>query len=220
VSQLVIDVFVDIVCPWCLIGIRRLDQALASVAEGTRVTVRHHPFLLDPSTPPEGMNVAERLRQKYGVDPRAGMQQRVEALARSSGIDLDLRKQERMYPTAAAHTLVRHAAARGTQRELAAALFDAYFLEARNIGDPDVLVELATRHGFDADTARSLVSDEAELATTRRHARSAAQAGIDGVPFFVFNQRVAVSGAQPVEVFRDAITRALNQSESKEDVRE
>jgi predicted DsbA family dithiol-disulfide isomerase len=185
VTPLTVDLFSDVICPWCLIGARRLDEALPPDA-----TVRYHPFLLDPTIPPEGVNLADRLRRKYGGDPRK-MQERVEAVARASGIPLDLRRVERTYPTVAAQTLIRRAGERGTQRAVASALFDAYFFDARNIGDPDVLVELATRHGFDAAEARRIVTDETELSTTSRRAstaskpwRVASSASTSGSPMF------------------------------------
>jgi predicted DsbA family dithiol-disulfide isomerase len=206
--SLKIDVFSDVVCPWCFIGTRRLHRALASFDPPVDVTIRHHPFLLDPDTPAGGVNIAERLREKYGRDPQA-MFATVEAAAQASGIPLDLSKQPFSYPTVAAHTLLRHAADPVTQLALADALFVAHFLDARNIADPDVLVDIASRHGFEPAVARRLLEDEAELEVTRTEAGRAAASGIRGVPFFVFDNRLAVSGGQREEVFRDAIQQAL-----------
>ena len=92
-----IDVWTDVVCPWCLVGSERLDQAIARLPAGTVVDVENHPFYLDPDTPPEGYDVAEMLRTKYGRDPRE-MQARVEDEAKKAGLDLDLSKQPRSYP--------------------------------------------------------------------------------------------------------------------------
>jgi predicted DsbA family dithiol-disulfide isomerase len=201
-----IDVFADVVCPWCFVGSERLERVLAALGRPTRVT--HHPFLLDPNTPPEGDDVPARLRRKYGVPPEQ-LWARLEAEARKSGLELDLSKQRWSYPTARAHTLLRHAAAKGTQRELMRALYRAYFQEARNIHDPAVLADVAAAHGFTADEVERLTSDERELAATQEEARGAALAGIDGVPFFVFGERLALAGAQPENVFRSAIEQAL-----------
>jgi predicted DsbA family dithiol-disulfide isomerase len=147
------------------------------------------------------------LRRKYGVDPRQ-LWERVEAQAREVGIALDLAKQPRSYPTVRAHTLIRHALGKGTQRALARALFKANFVDARNIADPAVLAEIAAEHGFAADETARLLADEAELDATRGEAAAAADSGIQGVPFFIFNQRLAVSGAQPDAVLKEAIARA------------
>ncbi|MGE0791943.1 MAG: DsbA family protein [Sandaracinaceae bacterium] len=209
--ELTIDVVSDVVCPWCLIGVTRLDQALEAMPD-VRATVRFHPFLLDPSTPDEGVDLRARLEAKYGV-PASSMFARVEAAARESGIPLDFAKVTRSVATTRAHTLLRHAADEGAQRRLARALFDAYFLEGLDIGDVEVLTRLAEPHGFDPDEARRLMTDEGELARTRAEAMAMAQQGIRGVPFFIFDERLALSGAQPVEVMREAIGRALAEAE-------
>lgn len=204
-SEIQIDVVTDIVCPWCFIGVVRLHKVLAE--NGIPARVVHHPFFLDPSVPPEGIDVAEKLRKRFGGDPSA-MFARVEAEARKSGIALDLSKQPRQRPTAAAHTLIRHALDKGTQDALATALFEAHFMAARNVADPDVLVEIGTQHGFTADEARRIVTDPAELEITRQDAAAAAEGGISGVPFFVFNRRLALSGCQPEDVFEQALAQA------------
>ena len=207
-SALQVDVYSDIACPWCFIGTRRLEAVIASLGGEVDVQVRHHAYLLHPHAPPEGIDLPQMLRQRYGADPRA-MFARVESAARDEGIELDLSKQPYAYNTIAAHMLVRHAAAKGTQAALVDALFVAYFQEARNVSDAAVLVDVATRHGFAADEVRRLVGDEAELAITRQEALEASHGGITGVPFFILNDRYSLSGAQPSEVFRLAIAKAL-----------
>jgi predicted DsbA family dithiol-disulfide isomerase len=204
-EPLAIDVFTDIVCPWCFIGNERLEQVLST--ESREVVVTHHPFLLDPTTPPEGFNVQEYLRKKYRADPLAMFAQ-VEAQAKSSGIPLDLTRQPMSYRTLKAHTLSRHAEAKGTQRTLVRDLFKSYFLDAANIGDDQVLATIAARHGFSEDEALGLVRDEAELAATRTETEEAAAMGIRGVPLFIFDRKRAISGAQPESVLRAAIQAA------------
>lgn len=198
-----VDLVSDVICPWCLIGFRRLEQAIARSGRDD-VDVELHPFLLDPGTPPEGADLRARLREKYRVDPES-MFGRVEATARLSGIPLDFSRVHRTFQTAPAHTLLRHARARGTQRPFAHALFDAYFLEGRDLGDVAELATLAAAHGFDRDEARALASSAEELALTRADAEESAHAGVTGVPFFVFDGKVAVSGAHPVEVLARAL---------------
>jgi predicted DsbA family dithiol-disulfide isomerase len=208
VPALAIDVVSDVICPWCFIGSRRLDQALGSLPPDVRAEVTFHPFLLDPSTPPEGADLRQRLRAKYGVDPERMFAQ-VESAARSSGIPLDFSKVRKTPSTIGAHTLLRHAPAKGTQRALLGALFEAYFLDGRDIGDPGVLAAIAAAHGFGEDEALALVRDEDEREQTRQEAAESAAGGIRGVPFFVFAGRFAVSGAQPPELLRAAAERAL-----------
>ncbi|HKY34929.1 MAG TPA: DsbA family oxidoreductase [Polyangiaceae bacterium] len=209
---LAIDLFSDVVCPWCFIGSRRLEQALEGLADELDAEVCYHPFFLDPNLPKQGVSLPEKLRRKYGVDPKQ-LWPRVEAIARESGIELDLSLQPMTYPTDAAHTLLRHAHAKGTQPALAAALFRAYFQEARNIADESLLAEIAAQHGFDRAEALELATAPAELELTREEALSAAQSGIRGVPFFIFDGRLAVSGAQSVGALQAAIRKALEHSQ-------
>jgi predicted DsbA family dithiol-disulfide isomerase len=201
-----IDLFADVVCPWCFVGHHRLERVLASSGRIARIT--HHPFMLDPHTPPEGDDIPARLRRKYGVAPEP-LWTRLEAEARKSGLELDLSKQRLSYPTARAHTLIRHAEGKGTQGALVRDLYRANFIDARNIHDPDVLADVAAPHGFTTDEVLRLVTDDKELATTREVAQAAAATGIDGVPFFVFGERLAVAGAQPEAVLAGTIEQAV-----------
>lgn len=205
---LTIEVHSDITCPWCFIGTRRLADALATLDGGAAVTVRHRPFLLKPDAPAEGIDLAAYLRQKYRRDPRE-LFQMVETAAAGSSLDLDLSRQPRIYPTVAAHTLLRHAERFGTAAALLDALFETYFLEGRNIADFDVLLDVAAAHGFDRAEARWLAADPDELARTRDEAGRALELGIRGVPHFVFGGTLSLSGAHPPEVFLAALRQAL-----------
>lgn len=202
-----ITVVSDVMCPWCLIGTERLHQALAQRPDVT-ATVEYAPFLLDPDLPQEGADLRARLRKKYGADPDT-MFGRVESAARDSGIPLDFRKVKVAPNTVGAHVLIGKAAEKGTQVALARALFQAYFLEGQNVGDPTVLASIASAHGFEADEALALVNDEQERAAVRAEAADASRQGVSGVPFFILQNRLALSGAQPLEVFLKAIDQAV-----------
>ena len=206
-----VDLFTDIVCPWCLVGSARLDQAIAALPPDVKVEVENHPFYLDPNTPPEGYDVAEMLRKKYNRDPKE-MWARVEGEAQKSGIDLDLSQQPRTFPTQRGHTLVRLAKAKGTQHELANAIAAAYFLDHQQVNDDDVLAGIAIQHGFAREEALAVINDPAELKISRELAMWAAQQGIQGVPFFIFDNRFALSGCQPQEVFGMAFDKALGEA--------
>lgn len=205
-----IDIVSDVVCPWCLIGTRRVELALEKLGI-TDAEIVFHPFELDPGTPLEGVDLRERLRAKYRVDPDQ-MFGRVESEARASGIPLDFAKVRKSVNTIKAHTLLRHAEAKGTQRALAIALFRAYFLEGEDVGADDVLASLAEAHGFAPGETERLLADTAELEATREEARGAAASGITGVPLVLLERRLAVSGAQPVELFVQAIERTRERS--------
>ena len=204
-----IDLFTDVVCPWCLVGSARLDAALARLeATDIEVEINNHPFYLDPNVPPEGVDVGEMLRQKYGRDPKE-MWERVESEARKAGIELDLSQQPRMFNTAKAHTITRLSKPNGNQHELANAIAAAYFLEHRQINDDNVLADIAVEYGWDRGDALDAMNDETELDITRQMAVGAAEQGIRGVPFFVFAEKYALSGAQPEEVFDEALRRTI-----------
>ncbi len=204
-----ITIVSDVICPWCFIGTRRLDQVLAPMAGDVEPRIQYRAFLLDATVPPEGADLRDRLRRKYNADPDT-MFARIEQAARDTGIPLDFATVTRTPNTIPAHTLLRHALPRGTQRQLLDALFAAYFLEGQDISVPDVLALLGKSHGFTGDEVRHLVTDAVELAQTQAEAAAAAQAGVGGVPYFVFGNRVGLSGAQPVHVFREAIGKALD----------
>ena len=200
-----ITIISDVICPWCFIGSRRLAQVLAADGE-IDARIEYRPFLLDAAVPPEGADLRDRLRRKYGSDPEP-MFRRIEEVARATGIPLDFSHVRRTPNTIAAHTLLRHAWERGTQAALSDALFAGYFLDGQDISEAEVLATIATQHGFTADEVPALVSNEVELDKTRQEAWNAAQAGVNGVPFFIFANTVAFSGAQPAHVFRDALAK-------------
>ncbi len=196
-----IEIVSDFVCPWCFIGTRRLEQVL----DAKEADVTYRPFLLDPRIPIEGVDLRENLKRKFGRDPEP-MFARVEGVARETGIPLEVAKVRRYPSTLRAHALTQHAKEKGTQRALANALFENYFLQGRDIGATDVLQEIASAHGFDRDEVARIVEDEAELDRAKAEAADMAAEGISGVPFFVFGGRFAVSGAQPKEVFEKALS--------------
>lgn len=211
--MLKIDLFSDPVCPWCLVAIHRLDKAIVALGEGVAVDIEHHSYLLDPHAPMKGEDVVEMLKRKYGRDPYEAWD-RVEQEARGSGLDLDMRKQKTRYASQPAQALIAAAREKGTQHETAKALGEAYYLTAENIADADVLVRIATTHGFDADEARQIVTDEARWKVIENAAADASSQGIQSVPFFVFAQKYALSGAQPEDVVMRTFEAALEDAKN------
>jgi predicted DsbA family dithiol-disulfide isomerase len=211
-KTLKIDVFTDIVCPWCLIASVRLDKAIAALPADVTVDIENHPFYLDPNTPPEGYDVGEMLKKKYGREPK-DIWARAESEAQKSGIDLDLSQQPRTFPTQKGHTLVRLARDKGTQHALANAIASAYFLDHLQVNEDAVLAEIATGFGFTREEALRVINDPRELEVSHALAIEAAQQGINGVPFFIFANKFAMSGAQPEEVFARALEQALGEAE-------
>ncbi|GAB2611678.1 DsbA family oxidoreductase [Pseudactinotalea suaedae] len=208
-----IDFWADVVCPWCYIGKRRLEQALEQFPHADEVTVTFRSFELDPGAPREGTEtVAEMLGHRYGGGREAGLQmiEQVGQVAAEAGLQLD---QSRSLHRSShdAHRLLHLALAEGgpsAQSDLEERLFAAYFVEGRDIADQAVLAELGSVVGLDAERAAAvLASDELEDAVARDVAQAQAY-GATGVPFIVIDDRYGISGAQPTELFLQTLQRA------------
>lgn len=204
-----VEVYSDFCCPFCLIGSKHLDDAIASLDGKVEVRTAYLPFELDPATPDEGIDVRKALMDKHGVDA-SQVWPPLEAKARRSGIDLDFSRQPRAYPTLAAHTLMRHAGPKGTARALSRAIGEAYFLEGDAISDHDTLARIAADHGFTFEEAHSLLSQDQELATTRTQSTEARLRGVNSVPTLIINGKVAISSSQPVEALKAALIEYSN----------
>ena len=209
-----IDLYTEITCPWCIIGQHRLDKVLAERFPDLDVDIRHHPVLLLPDAPAEGLYIPDLLRARYGVtDPKASFA-RPEAEARASGLDLDLSRQPWTYRTQAAHGLILAARARGTQHELAVAITDAHFLEARNISDADVLADIAVAHGFEREEARTIALDPEQHRRVEQEAARSTADGVRSVPHFVFGGRIAINGGRNEDEIASAIRQAVRAAAS------
>lgn len=208
-----IDVISDVVCPWCFIGRRRLGTALALFAErepDIRPVVSWHPFQLNPDLPRDGIGRQAYLEAKFGGRERAGeIYARVRAAGVTVGIDFAFERIERQPNTQDAHRLIAWAQARGSPEDLVEGLFRAYFLEGRYIGDREVLAAVAGEAGLDAAAARAWLESDADADTIGAMGRRVRELGVTGVPFFIVDDRVAVSGAQEPETLVAAMVEAM-----------
>lgn len=205
-----VDVISDVVCPWCYIGRRRLGEALALFAADepeVRPVVSWHPFQLNPDLPREGISRRAYVDAKFG-GRAAGVYDRVRAVGKAVGIDFAFEKIERQPNTFDAHRLISWAQARGDAEEVVERLFRAYFLEGRLIGDRDVLAAIAFEAGLSADAARRYLSTDEGTDAIAGMDRRVRELGVEGVPFFIFDGKVAVSGAQEAAVLVDAMREA------------
>jgi predicted DsbA family dithiol-disulfide isomerase len=217
-DMLRIDVWSDVACPWCHVGKRRLEAALATFPQADRVTLVWRAFELDPSSPraqpANGGSYAARLARKYGTSiARAEMMiAQMTSIAARDGLGF---RFDRIRPgnTFDAHRLIHLALERGAQDAVKERFLTAYLSEGEPIGDPDALVRLASEAGLDADEARGVLAGDAYAREVRADEAQAAALGITAVPFFVFARRYAVSGAQPSEVFEQALEHAWGRSE-------
>jgi predicted DsbA family dithiol-disulfide isomerase len=199
-----IDVYSDLVCPWCFVGKRRLERAVAGREKEVEVVWR--PFELNPAMPQGGMAREEYRQAKFGSLERSReLEQRVIEAGRTVDLPFEFGKIKRTPNTFDGHRLMWLARREGRQNELAEQLFRAYFLEGRDLGDRAVLSEAAERAGVDA---RGVLEGDGGAKEVRREEAQGAALGVQGVPFFVFAGRVALSGAQAPETILEAIQSA------------
>lgn len=202
-----IDIFSDVVCPWCFIGKRRLDAALAAAAISD-ADIHWHAFQLNPDMPAEGVDRRRYLEEKFGgAEKVARMHERVSEVGRSTGIEFQWDRIVRSPNTYDAHRLLQLSATEGRQHALKEALFRAYFLEGRDLGNRAVLTAVAAETGMKGDVAGRLAGDDG-VEQVREDLATAAQLNITGVPFFIFAGRYALPGAQPPELFAQALVAA------------
>jgi predicted DsbA family dithiol-disulfide isomerase len=215
-----IEIWSDVVCPWCYIGKRRLESALSAFEHRDDVEIVYRSFQLDPAAPrvPE-QSVAEHLGAKYGGGPAAGQQMvdRTEAVAAEEGLLFRLGQAQRV-STVDAHRLLHLALETGgpeLQSALKEDLLAAYFLRAENVADHDLLRRTAEKAGLDLDAVDAVLTTDRYADAVERDIREAAGLGATGVPFFVIDRKYGISGAQPAEVFGQVLERAWSESQPR-----
>ena len=215
-ASLRVDVVSDVICPWCFIGKRHLEQALAECREMT-VDVHWRPFQLNPDMPREGMEREAYLQAKFGDRSGGDIYARVTATGLQAGIDFAFDAIRRTPNTVAAHRLIAMAAEAGRQDAVVEALFRAYFLEGRDIGAMDVLGEVVEAAGLGADAVARLSGSDALEAEVLTEDAIARRSGVSGVPCFIIDRAFAVSGAQPASHLVAAFEHALEMRRTKPD---
>jgi predicted DsbA family dithiol-disulfide isomerase len=208
--RLKIDVVSDVICPWCYIGKRRLERALAMLAPEQAVELAWRPFELNPGMPREGVPRREYRTRKFGSWERSQeLDQRVTLAAAEEGLAFSLDRQERTPNTLDAHRLLWLAEQERVQDAVAERLFRAYFVEGVDVGSRERLAELAADAGMDAGAVSRFLAGPEGVDEVRREEARYRTLGVDGVPFVIINNHYAVSGAQRPEVFLQAFRQAL-----------
>ncbi len=213
---LTVEIWSDVVCPWCYIGKRRFEAALEQFEHRDEVTVMWRSFELDPEAPSawEGSS-AEHLAAKYGMSVERALQLNAEMTERAAGDGLEYHlDRTRGGNTFDAHRMIHLAATYGHQAAAKERLMRAYFTEGEPISDRETLIRLVAELGVDADEARAALELDRFSEDVREDEALASQLGIQGVPFFVFERRYGVSGAQPPEVLLDVLQRAWEEAVS------
>lgn len=198
--SLKIDIIVDTVCPWCYVGKKRFDRAL-EIRPQPDIQVGWRAFQLNPEMPREGMDRRTYVTEKFGGIERArSIHSSLMSAGEEEGIRFNFNEIEKTPNTIHSHRLVRYAAEHGLQTPVISAIFDAYFLNGRDIGEPDVLAAIAESTGLDFDDTLAFLESDRDIETILAEDELARRLGVNGVPCFIVNRKYAVSGAQSPEV--------------------
>ncbi len=208
-APLRIDIVSDVVCPWCIIGYRQMDEALA--AEGIEAEVHWHPFELNPQMAEEGENLREHVAAKYGTSPEESRKSREQmtALGAELGFTFNYADDMRMYNTFRAHQLIHWAESADKAHELKMALFTAFFTERANVSDPEVLADVAAGIGLDRAQALQALKSESHALPVRQLESFWASRGINGVPALILGKKYLVTGARGVEAYREVLRQVV-----------
>jgi predicted DsbA family dithiol-disulfide isomerase len=209
-QRIKIDFVSDVACPWCVIGLKSLESALARLGSEIQADVSFQPFELNPQMDAVGEDIGEHIARKYGSSPDqvARNQEVIRERGAALGFVFALDKRRRIYNTFDAHRLLHWAHGVGKQKELKEALFAAYFTEGRNTSDHQVLEDVAASVGLDRERVRQILTSEEYAAEVREREQFYQNAGIHAVPAVILNDRYLVEGGQPVEIFERALRKA------------
>jgi predicted DsbA family dithiol-disulfide isomerase len=206
-QHLKIDFVSDVACPWCVIGLRGLQQALANAADAVEADIPFQPFELNPGMPAGGQNLGEHITEKYGstAEQSAASRAMIRSRGAEVGFTFNMSEESRIYNTFDAHRLLHWAGTIGRQQELKRALFRANFTDGANVSDHRVLVEAAVAAGLDGDQAREVLASGRYAEEVRNAEREWTSRGIRSVPAIVINGKWLISGGQPAETFEQAL---------------
>ncbi|UPT62419.1 MAG: DsbA family oxidoreductase [Hyphomonadaceae bacterium JAD_PAG50586_4] len=202
-----IDFISDVACPWCVVGLRSLQQALAAVGDEVKAEFHFQPFELNPDMAPEGENTAEHIQKKYGASPErsAASRQAIKDSGAQLGFTFNYGPESRIWNTFDAHRLLHWAGLEGKQLGLKEALFKSNFTDQRPTNDPDALADAAAEAGLDAARARAILASDEFAAEVRAEEDHWRRNGIQAVPSVIFNERWLIQGGQPPHLFEQAI---------------
>jgi predicted DsbA family dithiol-disulfide isomerase len=204
-----IEIYSDVVCPWCFIGKRRLEQALETAGYAQEAHIAWRPFQLNPTMPKEGMDRRVYLDAKFGgADARRAIEERVAKAGEADGIEFAFDRIARTPNTFDAHRLIWFAEQQGCQDQVVEALFHSYFTKGREIGSLNSLAEIASDCGLNCEEVERFLASDRAVQEVRAEEATGHRLGIRGVPYFVLNGSTSISGAQPPEIFVSALQQA------------
>ncbi|NVD08404.1 DsbA family oxidoreductase [Vibrio sp. JPW-9-11-11] len=202
-----IDIVSDVVCPWCIIGFKRLEQALSRLEHSITAEIHWHPFELNPAMGKEGQNLREHIQEKYGTSDEASIAARetLTQLGQEVGFQFKFYDQMRIYNTRKAHQLLLWAQSENRQMALEMALFEAYFTNQLDVSDEQVLIDCAEQVGLDRQVAEHILHEESWAEAVAATEQQWLEAGINAVPAIIINQKHLISGAQTPDRLVEAI---------------
>ena len=202
-----IDFVSDVSCPWCVIGLKSLEDAIARVGDQVQAELHFQPFELNPNMPAEGQDIGEHLAEKYGASPEQSQSNRemIRARGEAVGFTFSMDKRGRIYNTFDAHRLLHWAEEEGRQLALKEALFKAYFTDGENPGSHEVLARVAGEVGLDVARAKAILASDEYADVVREREQFYQRQGIHSVPAIIINDKHLISGGQPAEVFEQAL---------------
>ena len=206
----------DVSCPWCVIGLKSLEQALERVAPDVVAELHFQPFELNPNMGPEGQDIVEHITEKYGatLEQQIASREMIRQRGEAAGFTFDMARRGRIYNTFDAHRLLHWAELQGRQHALKLALFEAYFTQAEDPSSRELLVRVAGQVGLDTAEAERVLEGGDYSDEVRASEQFFQRAGINAVPAVVINGRHLISGGQPPEVFERALREIAAQGES------
>ena len=205
-----LEVISDVICPWCYIGKHRLGKAMEIMGDVYPIEVIWRPFELNPALPPQGVNRAEYLAQKFGSAQQAlSIYSRIESEARSEGLPIDFGSITTTPNTRLAHKLIHYSGQHGKQNDVIDFLFSSYFCAGKDIGKLDVLLEIATVCGLSSEGTQTALGSELANQTIKQQENTALEMGVSGVPGFVYNGHLLFCGAQSPETIALSLERAI-----------
>ena len=214
-----IDVVSDVVCPWCYIGKRRLERAIEGTQVSGNVQVKdieiiYRAYQLDPSVPNEGLDFQTYMENRFGAGFVSKFHQ-VEQAAQTEGLDFDFSSLPKAINTLTLHRILTIALQDGIQAEVKEAFMKAYFVDRQDLTQEETLIKLLEKYGWSAEKTLGIINSDMATDEVKEEMNYYRQLGVTGVPFFIFNQKYAVSGAQPAEVFMEILEKVSKEMEVK-----
>lgn len=209
-----VDIISDVMCPWCVVGFKQLELALAQTGMGARV--RWHPFELNPEMGAEGQNLAEHIMQKYSSSREDSQKARgqLQDIGQALGFEFAFTEDSRIVNSFAAHCLLDFAATKGLQHPLKMALFKAHFSQGKDVSHPETLLDIAESAGIERSAAAAALDDPAHQKAVRAQEKVWSQNGISGVPTMIFNEKYLLTGAQGPQAYAEMLQRAGSEAQA------